>query len=66
MDEIKKNLKNDDGLIQNTQGGEMPDPNRKVSEKASDAAEVFNHQEQRRDKPGQKDGIPLDQKKKAG
>jgi hypothetical protein len=61
MADIKKTVKNDENLPLDTAGGEMPDPNHKLKEKASDAAKAFKKQEQ-----PQKEPIQQEQKKKAG
>jgi hypothetical protein len=56
MEDTKKNVKNDENLVLDTQGGEMPDPNHKLTEKASDAADAFKKQ---------KPDVQQEQKKKA-
>lgn len=42
--------KEEDDLVRDTAGGEMPDPGRKPAEKAADAAEVFKSQKQKSEK----------------
>ena len=43
MKDIKKSSKAAEDLVLDTRGAEMPDPSRKLSLKASDAAKVFEN-----------------------
>jgi hypothetical protein len=65
MEDIKTNIQKDDDLVRDTQGGEMPDPNRKVFEKASDAADVFKRRKQNQGGQDENKDNRQDQKKKA-
>ena len=46
MKNAKNGTKSSDSWVHDTRSGEMPDPNRKLAEKASDAAAVFKLQPQ--------------------
>jgi hypothetical protein len=41
MKNVNKSSNNEENLVLDTQGGEMPDPKHKLVEKASDAARAF-------------------------
>jgi hypothetical protein len=67
MEDITKKIKKVEDLVADTAGGEMPDPLRRSSEKASEAAEAFKEAKLTdKNNIDKKEDLEKEQVKKAG